>query len=773
MIIDAKTSNDFNYKCIGGDIYRHIFSFLPLQSLSLIAQVCRLFRSKVNDHLINQFLNAPAKHEIKFLRKKVKNWENADLIDFLTQKSSQHAIVKLILLVKLSSDRKIFFVEKKISYENFSITEKYRIANCFLNELKQIRQKTVDLFTSIKKEKLFQLEKCYSAFNHYLEEKEDKIFKIFKLECCKTFQFDLQKDLNNEKTYPIECFTHDLRYDNEPLMPSLIENENPIALFLDAIVQNDENPYKNKLLKSAQKGLAISQYYYWETREWDDESSMRWLRQAADQGFPAALLQMANYANNGQSKFEYTYKAAIGGSIIAQGKLGLMLGYGKGTSQNVQEGIKYLRKAACLASKFYAKQFAYDLSCLYFDNAISDREGIYWLTKAANQKYSSALYDLGLMYAYGYHVKKDKLKAAELFCQAGKLQDNSSHVLLIAMGVDSIDQQNTINKSYINPLNFCGISEEEACNDIELNRLYLKYQFIEGLMYQHGIRENGKTNPAKAFKIFNKIANKSRIAELHLKEWKNNVERKMKDFAYQQEINHEKTLMVVLDILAMGYLFKINHHEENGLILVKIFEYAERLDSMQPFEKFQVLKKINEFMSHAEHLIPSMTITFDAKEGTDSNLVLPWYYKYMLLAVSPYMRKKMEEENSTANALHLSLVEKSNFYQLVKFIEGEQQDPLSDDKMNQIIELANRLDIQTILMPKELDDPSYDLKSHPKIVRSIKLYQGAIVKKNKVEEINKKIREYYSNYRNTTHHRHLDEINQMVRQRREAKNNHI
>ncbi len=112
--------------------------------------------------------------------------------------------------------------------------------------------------------------------------------------------------------------------------------------------------------------------------------------------------------------FETFEKLAEQGQAKAQGQLGYMYYYGKGTTLNYKHAINWLTKAAKqgVVGSQYRLGLIYDNG----DGVLQDyKQAFHWYTKAAEQGEIRAQNNLGLMYGEGKGVPKDYIKAHMLY----------------------------------------------------------------------------------------------------------------------------------------------------------------------------------------------------------------------------------------------------------------------------------------------------------------------------------------------------------------------
>jgi TPR repeat protein len=122
----------------------------------------------------------------------------------------------------------------------------------------------------------------------------------------------------------------------------------------------------------------------------DQAEAVKWIRKAADQGYPMAQFSLGNCYDNGNGvtknaveAAKWWRKAADQGHINAQYNLGISYHLGRGVPKDQVEAVK-------------------------------------WWRKAADQGGASAQYNLGISYATGEGVAKDTVEAAKWYRKAAE-----------------------------------------------------------------------------------------------------------------------------------------------------------------------------------------------------------------------------------------------------------------------------------------------------------------------------------------------------------------
>jgi len=117
---------------------------------------------------------------------------------------------------------------------------------------------------------------------------------------------------------------------------------------------------------------------------------------------------------------EWFRRAAEHGSGSAQNNLGVLLGNGHGVRKNVQEALRWLRKAFRSADSCAAQNIA----ITYRENGNS-RAAIKWFRKAIEAGDGDALIQLGIHYYWGKGTRKNPRAAVQCFRAATKAKDIS------------------------------------------------------------------------------------------------------------------------------------------------------------------------------------------------------------------------------------------------------------------------------------------------------------------------------------------------------------
>ena len=158
----------------------------------------------------------------------------------------------------------------------------------------------------------------------------------------------------------------------------------------------------------------------------DQAEAVKWVRKAADQGYPMAQFSLANCYDNGNGvtkdpveAAKWMRKAADQGFVSAQYSLAAYYASGEGVSQNLAEAAKWTRKAA---EQGYAPAQSNLGGCyaIGLGVAMNQVEAVKWFRKAAEQGDSPSQYNLGNSYANGDGVAKDEAEAVKWFRKAAQ-----------------------------------------------------------------------------------------------------------------------------------------------------------------------------------------------------------------------------------------------------------------------------------------------------------------------------------------------------------------
>nr|HPR90113.1 tetratricopeptide repeat protein [Synergistaceae bacterium] len=114
-----------------------------------------------------------------------------------------------------------------------------------------------------------------------------------------------------------------------------------------------------------------------------------------------------------------TEEKALMGDIEAQNELGWMYDTGEGMPENVEEAVKWYRKAAEQGNSVAQANLAW----MYEKGRgvpLDLQLAVEWYSKAAEQGLPRAQNNLGVLYEYGTGVPKDEKKAVELYTKAAE-----------------------------------------------------------------------------------------------------------------------------------------------------------------------------------------------------------------------------------------------------------------------------------------------------------------------------------------------------------------
>lgn len=172
----------------------------------------------------------------------------------------------------------------------------------------------------------------------------------------------------------------------------------------------------------AAAALRLAQYYLLTEQGMADEAQgVRWLRKAADSGYPQAMEFMGSmlFEGYGMAKdraeaARWVARAAERGSASAQMFYGVLLLRGDGVAQNKPEGEQWVERAA--QQGFVRAQV--QLADLRLSRGIVDQDTIAVLERAAGQGDSVAKFILGRCHELGFGVTQDETKAFALYARA-------------------------------------------------------------------------------------------------------------------------------------------------------------------------------------------------------------------------------------------------------------------------------------------------------------------------------------------------------------------
>lgn len=160
----------------------------------------------------------------------------------------------------------------------------------------------------------------------------------------------------------------------------------------------------------------------------DFDKASHYFKRAGDKGNPRGyyelgiLYQSASVEKRDYKKaFEFLEKAAKQNYVKAFDGIGFMYENGLGVEKNSSKAIEYYKHAA--VAGFTASQ--YNLGLLLFDQK-NYKEGFVWMLKAAEKKYTGALYFLGFnalngINENGENIEPDYEKAFNYFKEAAQL----------------------------------------------------------------------------------------------------------------------------------------------------------------------------------------------------------------------------------------------------------------------------------------------------------------------------------------------------------------
>jgi len=185
----------------------------------------------------------------------------------------------------------------------------------------------------------------------------------------------------------------------------------------------------------AQVGLAML-YAHGVGVSRDPAKAVKWLRKAAEQGFPRAQCLLGLAYSNGEGvkkpdKVEaarWFRRAADQGLPEAQLNLGMCYVNGEGVERSDTEAVSWFRKAA--AQGMAHAEFALG-NCYLEGTGVPKHipEGVKWVQMAAERGFAEAQIALGRCYSKGNGVPQDQVQAYKWFnlaaAQGGALGDNA------------------------------------------------------------------------------------------------------------------------------------------------------------------------------------------------------------------------------------------------------------------------------------------------------------------------------------------------------------
>ena len=167
--------------------------------------------------------------------------------------------------------------------------------------------------------------------------------------------------------------------------------------------------------KDPSKVFAIAGLYYQGLTVPEDKAKAAQLYElSADRGYAPAMVRLGimRMEGDGVEKDDVAAtalfrRAAVAGSADGMFMLALRYKDGVGVDQNPDEAARWCFEAAKAGSHGAMVELA-----IWFrdgdNHVVRDMEQcLYWLFKASLDKYPSALYELGCMYAFGESVKRD------------------------------------------------------------------------------------------------------------------------------------------------------------------------------------------------------------------------------------------------------------------------------------------------------------------------------------------------------------------------------
>lgn len=158
--------------------------------------------------------------------------------------------------------------------------------------------------------------------------------------------------------------------------------------------------------------------------------AMRYFDKAAAKGFLPAVHVMAKYVLLHEKKPEEAIKwfkqAANTGDVNAQMFMAAAYLYGVGVKKNTDMATKYYIDAAKNGNSI--AQFALAEHFMSSKQASNHKLGLIWLNKSASSGNPKALTKLGHLYLVGQLVGKDSIKGMELLTKAAEQKDTSAMI---------------------------------------------------------------------------------------------------------------------------------------------------------------------------------------------------------------------------------------------------------------------------------------------------------------------------------------------------------
>jgi len=172
------------------------------------------------------------------------------------------------------------------------------------------------------------------------------------------------------------------------------------------------------LTSQARQGDVLSQLmvsWYWNHEK--DAESLKWLQQAAAQGFAKAQYQLGWRCSARRCQEYWFSQAARQGHLAAQTLLANEYFAGQRLPQDFGQAVYWARKAAQQGD---AKSQNLLAGLYYEGKGVPQNFNLaaYWVRKAAQQGYAQAQYNLGELYVQGRGVPKDLNQAIEWFSKA-------------------------------------------------------------------------------------------------------------------------------------------------------------------------------------------------------------------------------------------------------------------------------------------------------------------------------------------------------------------
>ena len=178
-------------------------------------------------------------------------------------------------------------------------------------------------------------------------------------------------------------------------------------------------------------------------RKYDE--AFKLFKQAAEQEFKPAIMNLAGYYSNGRGcevndkeAFKLYLKLAEDGDADAQTRVGALYFNGEGVDRNEEEAVKWTKKAADQndSQAMVNLGVLYQMGCGGLQE--NNEEAVTWFRKAAQQGNKNAKYELGCCYLHGIGTEKNESWAGRYFSEILDLLESKEptpeHQFEIALG---------------------------------------------------------------------------------------------------------------------------------------------------------------------------------------------------------------------------------------------------------------------------------------------------------------------------------------------------